>query len=262
MPYKVSMDFPKVNDARLLKGKILFFAVFPKSGSTYLSNLLSKLTGYSKENTVQLYGHNEQDICEARLRSLVGMNAVIQQHTKGTLNNTTLLRKYHIKPVVLVRNIFDVIVSISDHLESEDSKIPMGYVHPEYWNMSSEDKRNFIIVNMLPWYLDFYVSWRDESKTTEVLWLTYEELFENQATAIRKILKFYGMESKYSKNEINQSIELMPTSGSRVEVARLNIGKSGRGETLLTHEQKLMVVDIAKAWKLSDGSLEAIGIQS
>jgi len=53
----------------------------------------------------------------------------------------------------------------------------MGYVHPEYWNMSGKEQFDFIIANMVPWYLNFYVSWRDASTTTKVLWLTYEDFF-------------------------------------------------------------------------------------
>ena len=262
MPIEASFDYPRVNDACLLKGTKIFLAVFPKSGSTYLASLLSNLTGTPLKGAVQLSGHNEQDICELRLRSLAGMDAIIQQHAKGTFNNVTLLKKYRIKPVVLVRNIYDAIVSNHDHFRSESDIVPMGYVHPEYWNMSEKEQLDFIIANMVPWYLNFYVSWRDASTTTKVLWLTYEDFFSDQITGVQKIMEFYGMQSNYIENDTKKSIESMPALGDRLTTNRLNVGKSGRGELLLSHEQKRMVSDIAKRWHLSDGCLEIIGIKS
>lgn len=255
MPTEFSVDYPQVNQALLNQGKIIFLAAFPKSGSTYISNLLSKLTGYPIQTAVQFFGHNEQDIFEIRLQSLIGLNAVIQQHAKGTLNNINLLSKYHIKPIFLVRNIYDVIVSLSDHTEKEDAKYPMGYIHPEYAGMSVDEKREFIIINVVPWYLDFYLSWRDASTEVEVLWLTYENFFADQLAGLKKIVEFYELGSHYTEATMKENIASMPSSGNR-----LNVGKAGRGEALLSHEQKQLVVRIARRWKLTDDCLSKIGI--
>ena len=49
-------------------GEHLLVACFPKSGSTYLSRLLSDVTGYPLRGFVQCYGHNEQDLFEVAIR--------------------------------------------------------------------------------------------------------------------------------------------------------------------------------------------------
>jgi len=256
MPTEFSIDYPQVDTSLLNHGTIMFLAAFPKSGSTYISNLLSRLTGYPLQTAVQFFVHNEQDIFEVRLQALIGLNAVIQQHAKGTLNNINLLKKYRIKPIFLVRNIYDVIVSLSDHTEKEDNKYPMGYIHPEYAIMSADEKREFLIVNVVPWYLDFYISWRDASAEMEVLWICYEDFFADQYTELKRIVKFYELESHFSAMTLRDSIISMPSSGNR-----LNVGQVGRGAASLSHEQKQMIVDIAKRWKLTDNCLSRIGIQ-
>ena len=256
MPTELSINYPQVDTSLLKSGTIMFIAAFPKSGSTYITNLLSKLTGYPLQTTVQFFGHNEQDVFEVRLQGLIGLNAIIQQHAKGTLNNINLMRKYSIKPIFLTRNIYDVIVSLSDHTEKEDSKYPMGYIHPEYAEMNVDEKREFLIVNVIPWYLDFYISWRDASTEMEVLWISYENFFADQPAELKKIMKFYGLESDYTEKNLKDSIATMPNSGNR-----LNIGKTGRGEALLSHEQKQLIINIARRWKLTDNCLSRIGIQ-
>jgi Sulfotransferase domain len=256
MPFEFSIDYPEVDTSALKHGKIMFIACFPKSGSTYLSNLLSKLMGYPISSAVQFFGHNEQDIFETRLQGLIGLNAVIQQHAKGTLNNINLMKKYGIKPIVLVRNIYDVIISLSDHTEKESSIYPMGYIHPEYAEMSVNEKREFLIMNVVPWYLDFYLSWRDTSTKMEVQWISYESFFANQFAEMQKIIKFYQLESHCTETTLRGGIAAMSTSGNR-----LNVGKVGRGETALTDEQKQLIISIARRWKLTDNCLSRIGIE-
>ena len=258
----VALDNPKISESRLSESNSIFLAVFPKSGSTYLASLISKLTGFTLRGAVQLSDHNEQDICELRLHYQAGRTAVIQQHAKGTVNNVQLLKKYKIKPVVLLRNIFDVIISNHDHFRLESDKVPMGYIHSEYWSMNETEQLDFIITNMVPWYLNFYVSWRDAAKDIPVHWLTYEQLFDNQTEAVGKIIEFYGLTSMFQPNDIAKAIDSMPKKGDRLTINRLNIGKSGRGEAILSKEQQLMVVAIARKWQLSDGCLEKIGLKS
>ncbi len=220
----VDMTSPHISAQRIKRGEVIFLAVFPKSGSTYLASLLSKITGFTLRGAVQLSDHNEQDISEIRLHYQAGRTAVIQQHAKGTHNNIQLLNKYGIKPVVLTRNIYDVIISNHDHFRSESDKVPMGYVHPEYWQMSQQEQLDFIITNMVPWYLNFYVSWRDAQSSIPVHWLTYETLFRDQEKAVSEIIDFYGLQGKVGASSIKAGIDAMPKKGDRIAINRINVG--------------------------------------
>ena len=139
----------------------IYLACFPKSGSTFLNQFLCSLLKWERVSgaPVSMGGaHNEQNILESRLKIIVGGNVVVQQHTKGTLRNVQLMKKYNISPTVLVRNIFDIVVSVHDHIENEDDKGPAVYIHPEYHQMTFTEKIDFLIFNALPWYFSFFVS--------------------------------------------------------------------------------------------------------
>src|SRR5438552_7435823 len=89
----------------------LLIACFPKSGSTYLAKTLSAITGLPTRHACATFGNNDQDICERKLRGL-SRRSVIQQHVKGTNNNVALMKHYGVRPIVLVRDIYDTIISL------------------------------------------------------------------------------------------------------------------------------------------------------
>lgn len=230
----------------------IFIACFPKSGSTYLAILLSKVTGFKILNAMQFAKHNEQDIYKVKLRKFLSVNSVTQQHARGTENNVGLLIKYNIKPIILVRNIFDTLISYYDHLENEDYRVPMGFVHKEYFNMARQEKLDFLIKVHLPWYFNFLMSWREASKDINTLWITYDQLFTDQTNTIQKILKFYKLSR--SNNDIKSAIATI-----KKRKTRFNIGISGRGK-LISEQQKREIVNLARVWKVKSRELELIGI--
>jgi len=246
----------KVSQEELLDTNILFISTFPKSGSTYLSALLRSITGFPSGEFVQFFTHNEQDIFEIKLQSLIGKNVVVKEHTKGTCNNIALMKKYNISPVVLLRNIFDVVVSTNDHFRNEDDRGPSVYIHPEFHRMSEEEKFDFLIANCLPWYFSFFASWRDAQKELPVHFVTYERLFSDQLAEVKKIVSFWGLSNKYDDAHIISAIESMPSSGNRK-----NVGRAGRGRELMNAEQQSRVLQLAKSWKISDNSMKLIGLE-
>lgn len=254
-PYQPIEGYPAININKLKNGQNIFIACFPKSGSTYLTDLLRKITGYQVGHTVQYYAHNEQDISETRLQYLVGKKVVIQQHAKGTCNNIQLMEKYKILPTVLVRNIFDVVISAADHIKNEDNRGPSVFIHSEYDQMSETEKLDFLISNLLPWYLSFFASWRHASETYPVIFVTYEQLFSNQLSVVKKILDYYNILDKYDDNFLLETISSMPVNANRK-----NVGRSGRGNEILNDVQKNHILSLVDSWKINDESLNLIGI--
>ena len=122
------------------KREYFLINAMPKSGSTYLYNLLTKLLGVKKLHLKnQWYRATEQDLyipalLDARIRETLS-----RHHFKATDLNIDLMIKFDIKPIILVRNIFDVIVSFKDNLEKglkETGNCPWGYTHTGYVNES------------------------------------------------------------------------------------------------------------------------------
>jgi hypothetical protein len=231
----------------------IFVACFQKSGSSYLTELLSEITGFPSRALLDAYGHNEQDVHAHALEDVEGQDTVTQQHARGTTNNVKLLQRFRIKPVVLVRDIFDVTVSLYDHIEGGRHVVPTGYVHREYWNLSRDQKLLYLIRVHLPWYFNFFVSWREASRDMPVLWLTYEELFADQVATVSRVLEFYGL--AVDPAAIQEAIRAT-TAGRHI---RYNVGVAGRGQGLSAlHKQA--IVDIASVWGIDRQDMRMIGI--
>ena len=229
----------------------IFISCFPKSGSTYLTKLLSELTGFPLLPAVQFFQQNEQDIYQPALRYLCLSNSVTQQHMKGTTNNLSLLHKYNVSPVILTRNIYDVLISYYDHLHNESHKVPAAFIHDQFFSMSKEDKLNFLILQVLPWYFHFFVSWTEAASQMDLLWITYEDLFSDMDSTVASILNHY-------KLEVSQSIDSAIQSTNRMKT-RKNKGITGRG-TSLSPSHRELIKQLADSWHFGDEYFNSIGI--
>ena len=231
----------------------ILIACFPKSGSTYLAALLREITGFSRAGLADISTNSALDIEIAKMEKYYRVNSVTKQHVKGTKNNIALLKEYHFKPVVLTRNIFDVVLSLHDHIEKEKFRTT-GYIHKEYFKMNKEEKLMYLIRVHLPWYFNFLISWREASAQMEVLWITYEELFSDQIETVSKILNFYSI--PFKPEQIEPAIETVKSQRTR-----LNVGKSGRGGNL-PDSHKQAILDLAMSWKVDGKVLRIIGIET
>jgi hypothetical protein len=230
----------------------LLVACFPKSGSTYLTKALALATGLPLRHVSAAFGHNEQDILERRLQRLT-RRSVIQQHIKGTDNNVALLQSHGVRPVVLVRNIFDTLVSLDDHLRQEDHRAPTGYVHRQCWQMDFEDRLDYLIQVHLPWYFNFFVSWREAADRIQILWMTYERLFDDVPHALAEVLTFHGLSVGHER--LTQVADTLRDADTR-----FNKGVCGRGDDLLSEAHKDAIRRLAAVWQLDTGALALIGL--
>jgi hypothetical protein len=233
----------------------IFVTCFQKSGSTYLTNLLSKVTGFPSRAMVAAYAHCEQDTHEYSLEAWVYRSSVTHQHAKGGNENIRLLKRYNVKPVVQVRDIFDVTGSLFDHIERGRHVVPTGYVHQEYFDMTEDEKLSYIIRIHLPWYFNFFMSWREASRGLDALWVTYEQLFSDQVGTVSRVLEFYGLpvDSDRVRSAIGEIAE-------NTEANRFNVGIPGRGQNL-SERHKEAILDLANVWRVGETEMEMIGIR-
>ena len=221
-----------------------------KSGSTYLSELLRIITGHRRRSI----GGSSNDISKGTINRIAFQHSVVQTHTMSTGNNVKLLQRYHFKPVVLVRNIFDVVVSLHDFVP----KFPllhMGHLHKKYFTMDKDAQIDHLIRFCVPWFLSFYVSWREveESKELETHWVRYEDIFPDPTDVAVKILDFYGLSCPEERiASALKEIESVST--------RKNVGTKGRGKTTLTDAHRGRIHDLARVWDLAPDYFSSIGI--
>jgi Sulfotransferase domain len=226
-------------------GKYLVLAAMPKSGSTFLSHTLCALTGYRHYYLACAYDNIEQEIYLPRVIDGFGSGRVVQQHFKANGPNLEVLNRFDIKPIVVVRNIFDLAASIRDHLVTERlDNLPAVYPPGDFLTFSPSRQLDFVIDMIVPWYITYYVSWRqaEKKKQIEFLWVVYEELVADWSAGIRRILDFLGMQ----KPDAAIARAIQTTRAEPKERTRLNVGVPGRASALLSDSQRERIVRLTQ----------------
>lgn len=233
----------------------IIVACMPKSGSTYISRLLMEAARLPKAGLAESGDWGEQFLSKRLLKQKIGggRGTVCHIHLRGTPGTQQLLEQFELTPIIIVRNIFDIVPSIADHWHREK---PLGfgsYVPHNFVQMDRESLHDFIITNCLPWYFAFLISWHEASEQRDTYWLTYEDFFSDQARYLKEVLDYCGI--TFPDDAIERAIEHRQTQWSR-----LNKGVAGRGESLLLPRQKQAIRDIAHTWSDSHPRFSMIGI--
>lgn len=234
--YKLSGTCLRIKKMIGVTGQFIFVNSAPKSGSSYLRNILLELTGYDRVHLVSGYKDNEQDLYLPRVIDAIGKNVVVHQHTKATERNIAILSGLSARPIIHLRNLYDCIVSLRDHFDSaEYPRMSVVHMGRDYKMLNEKQNLDFLVDLATPWYINFYVSWYEAERRGEVdiLWTTYEELLESTNQLIERIIKWYGLE-KYTP-DIDSAIRVVSEKGRR---NRYNKGVKGRGELMLSDSQK------------------------
>ena len=234
----------------------ILIACMPKSGSTYLARLLSQATGFDDLLINDMIAGGQQELSKRRLQRSVGLKpgSVSQVHLRCNSHNRELIQRFGFKPVVLTRNLFDLVPSNADHFRREGTEGVLNYVPNDWQEMDDKALHDFVIHNCLPWYLGFLYAWHDVAGELDVCWLSYEQLFEDQAQALERVMSFCGLSC--SQSQIEDAIALMDGRDTR-----LNKGVCGRGEAMLLPEQKQAIREIARSWQGDPAVLKRVGIE-
>lgn len=229
-------------------GQHLFVACAPKSGSTFLKHLLLDTTKFADMFSVYSAIQNEHELDLPQLLKFAARNTVTQQHCRASEANIHLMQAFGIRPVVLVRNIFDTAMSLRDFYDG-------GFIYStffereHYMALAPEEKIDLLIEYALPWHFQFLASWQRaaRAKRLEVFFLTYEELISDPPIALARVLGFYGMQARA---EDLQGIVAVRNADRRSN--RFNQGVTGRGEQGLTDEQKARIAMLARFFPGTD----------
>jgi hypothetical protein len=221
-----------------------------------MANALSELTGYRYVNLAYAYERNEQTLYLPKLIDSYSSGSVTHLHVRATQSTIDLMKLFSIRPVVLVRNVFDIVISIHDHMFQEGYEFPTFYCDKSFEGLEEASRFDFIIEHGIPWYFNFYVSWYEASfsKQIECLWLTYEDVIVDWHKAIRTIADFYSIGK--TDEQIDQALER--TMMKKKQKIRLNKGIVGRGSKSLSWEQKEKIINFARFYPWIDFSM--IGI--
>ena len=205
----------------------IFIAAFPKAASTFVTNVLRDYTGYQEYKYAEPGMH--KDLVLQRLRDAAGRRLVVKQHTVALPRDLELMRWFGLRPVVLVRNVFDSLVSLSEYLAQRDRD---NFLMPNVHGADPETRLRATVRFCAPFYVQFYVSWRRaEAAGHEVCWLTYEEMLADKPAFFARILDYYGIPRDERLRESISRLDVR--AGKPIDNAnRFNVGVTGRGEII------------------------------
>ncbi|HEV2826211.1 MAG TPA: sulfotransferase domain-containing protein [Pyrinomonadaceae bacterium] len=228
-------------------GRHLFIACVPKSASTFLKNLLVNLTGYRDLFTVYAAGQSEHEIYLPTLREFAHLDTVTQQHCRAADANVHLMQAFGIRPVVLVRNIFDSVMSLFDFYNKGASQT--SYFRADWQGLDDEMKLDLLIENVIPWYFQFVASWDlvEKQQRLEVYWLSYEDFVADKPSSVLKVLEFYGLGA--SRRGVEQIIREIESEQRKI---RFNKGITGRGRAGLNNPQKEQIRRLSRYYPSTD----------
>jgi hypothetical protein len=230
----------------------ILVACLPKSGSTWLSEILSRLPDFARVDLVPMYDRREQELAFERLLVLHHLNYVAQHHCRYSRATERCLETFSIKPIILVRNIFDCMVSLKDHLdrglaEPEIRIGPQAHVPDAYYRWPNEARLDFITDMISPWYFNFFIGWQDCS---DGVWVRYEELLANPHATVKRIAGDLAL-------GIDDGAIAAALHAGAHQPTRRNVAVAGRGKSL-SDRQRQRIEQAARYYPGRDFSLLGI----
>lgn len=229
-------------------GRHIFIACVPKSASTFLKNVLVGLTGFKDAFMVYAAGQTEHEIYLPILQETAHLNTVTQQHCRASDANVHMMQAFGISPVVLVRNIFDSVMSLLDFYNNQGAYFN-SYFRADFQSLAEETKVDLLIDNVIPWYFQFVASWDlvEKQDRLAIKWLSYEDLIADKAAAVQDVLKFNSLGAP--EKAIERKIKETESESRKI---RFNKGVAGRGKTGLTEQQKERIRRLSKYYPTTD----------
>jgi len=217
---------------------LVLHACLPKSGSSYLYEGLGAFGGYGLGSLAPSYGVREDEIEVARLRQYPRGNWVFKHHVRPSDQTRLLQDSYGVRVVVQVRNLFDVLVSMHDHIDQYLLDPGMAWptvpVDPAHWpTMTAEQRYRLLSEFVSPWLVSFVVRWAweirlnlQQDRPDAILLVRYKNLIADPQGTFGWLLR-----------------TLQPTASSRPamdldldriddERSLLNVGVPGRGQEI------------------------------
>lgn len=221
-------DFaPEIGEDEI--GRHIVIACMPKSGSTFLKHALCRITGWREASLTFAFLQNEEELYLPYLRAVATQDTVTQQHCRATIPNVQLMQAFAIRPIVLVRNLFDTIVSYADFF---DGGATINTFFGGRWESFERAQRiDLMIDHVVPWYLAFYASWSDAMARGQLdcLLLRYEEMIADKPKALARIADFHALD--IPEDACTAAVVAIEGDADK-DKTRYNKGVAGRGDEL------------------------------
>jgi hypothetical protein len=206
-----------------LKRPHVLIACMPKSASSFLIDVVGGLTGMRQGSLAWSYGGREQTLDVVQLARIDHRAYVAQQHVRYSGDVGEFIAEFNLTPVVLTRNVFDVVASFRDHIRSLEpgDELMLAPLTPAHASLSDAGLEDLIADLIMPWYINFYASWSG----IDSLRVTYDQVRSDPAEVVKRICERAGI--AHDEQTVAAAVE-----SARAKAKRFNKGVSGRGAAL------------------------------
>lgn len=150
-------------------------------------------------------------------------------HSQATEPTIEFALAYDVSMIVQTRNIFDMTVSLIDHLTNDGIGVPIAYVPTSFRKEPFNTRAEIVTTLLMPWYISFFASWAYAAVDNKVRvhYLEYESLLRDPIPALAACLTHAG--EMRNINVYNRALK----QGAHREQTRFNKGIPGRGRAQL-----------------------------
>lgn len=227
------------------RGVPVLLACMPKSGSTFMSRVLTECSDYTLDKNLRLSA-DVQEFSPVGLFRARDRRVISQCHMVASNYAVEQVNEYGIKVIVLERNVLDALVSLQNHCNRDPVMLRnmspwFGYFGADFLGLPPERQLDRLIELALRWYVLFHVTWKRQQRNflTPPLMCRYEQVFPDIESSFPGIFEF--LECDYSREKLSQ---LTPTNTK----SRFDVGRPGRGAELLSDEQKARARSIIREY--------------
>jgi hypothetical protein len=248
----------------------------PKTASTFVHRVLGRILGlqpieiWRNDAATRSRLTDEADLERAAQIRATAKPGIAHAHLLPNPNTLLFLERSAMRPVIVWRPIEDCVVSLREEWErqwlsnfeqvSADGHsqqflgfVPWAFVHA-FLQASEQEQHDLIIDLAVPWYCRFRSGWRqvEESGTLSVASVRYDTLARDELNAIQNLLRQLG---ETVPDEIVGK-HIAAVKADRF-AANINVGQSGRAQSLLTDAQRARIRQIMIPFGAADSSTDA-----
>ena len=128
-------DF-KLRQLRHNIDKHIWFVCAPKSGSTWLTRIFKDALKWPSVALVPGFDHREQelDLSPLLAKGTAGNLLTPHQHCRYSSYTHQVIDALDTRVILQVRNLFDTVASLYDHLTNDETSVPSGFMTREIWD--------------------------------------------------------------------------------------------------------------------------------
>ena len=188
---------------------ILFIAGLPKSGSTWIERMVASYPGFHEyllptvaKHELETGGSHDFELPKGMFDNLKNMLVLTKMHSHGSKNNVEVLGEAGINYVILHRDLRDVAVSYHFYVRNTPW-------HPEYkhhHNATTQEGISVFGTRMLPAYIKWVQSWRENADPECSIQLRYEEMLIDPIIGMTRVATLFDLDS--SSKTIEQIVSV------------------------------------------------------